>query len=256
MTNNRLRGLGWIPDVPDFRDYSLTANDLRAAGQGAPEASDLRSAMPRIWDQIDSSACTGFAGAAVNWHRQYVQGKECFEPSPLFIYYNARLLAGYAKYDIGSTIRDTMKSMGRWGVCREESWPFQTSAVTKAPTKTRYREAERHQSKIYRRVERDIDAMRICLSNDRPIVFGFAVYSSFASAEVEASGYAPMPQKGETMLGGHAAVKVGHIDSEEVFICRNSWSPDWGDGGYFYLPYGYAKDANLSDDFWTLDLVE
>lgn len=252
------RKFGWVPDLPDKRDekYMLTAWDLRAAGVGAPDTSDLRPDMPRIWDQGALGSCCGFAGAAAHQHRQRVQEKQCFEPSALYVYFNARNLAGNAKWDAGSTIRDTMKALGRWGACKEQNWPYIPEKFKTTPPKTTYREGAKNQSKIYRRIDRDIDAMRLCLSDNRPIVFGFTVYQSFMTADVEATGYVPMPQMGERALGGHAVVKCGHNDSEERFTCRNHWGPDWGDGGYFYMPYAYITDPNLSDDFWTLDLVE
>lgn len=255
---SKKHGFGWIPDVPDFRDnaYKLTAGDLRAAGISAPRESDLRPDMPPVWDQGSAGSCTGFAGNAVWWHRRRCQGDECFIPSHLLTYYNARLIAGWQKYDSGATIRDTMKVLGRWGACSETLWPYDISKLTAAPPRKAYREAERFQSKIYRRVDRDLDVMRLCLSDNRPIIFGFAVYESFISEEVASTGYVPMPQKGERLLGGHASVEVGHIDAEQVKICRNSWGPDWGDGGYFYMPYDFFTNPDLSDDFWTLDLVE
>ena len=252
------RSFGWIPDLPDRRDnmYSLTSDALAASGVTAPDASDLRSGMPRIWDQGPLGSCCGWAGVTAHWYRQNVQEQVPYEPSALYVYFNARNLAGYAKYDVGSTIRDTMKALGRWGACAESTWPYVPSRFRNTPSKASYREGAQHQSKIYRRVERSVDAMRLCLSDNRPVVFGFSVYESFMSADVEANGYVPMPQRTEKLLGGHAVVKCGYMDAEERFICRNQWGADWGEGGYFYLPYAFITDPNLSGDFWTLDSVE
>ena len=44
-------------------------------------------------------------------------------------------------------------------------------------------------------------------------------------------------------------------DSDQRFIMRNSWGTGWGQAGYFTMPYGYLMDSNLSDDFWTIRLV-
>ncbi|HVN47563.1 MAG TPA: peptidase, partial [Bacteroidota bacterium] len=32
--------------------------------------------------------------------------------------------------------------------------------------------------------------------------------------------------------------------------------PSWGLKGYFTLPYTYVLDENLSDDFWTIRVVQ
>ena len=45
-------------------------------------------------------------------------------------------------------------------------------------------------------------------------------------------------------------------DARDVFLIRNSWGNAWGDGGYCTMPYAYLVDSNLSDDFWTITLVE
>lgn len=249
-------GFGWIPDIPDVRDYQLTLSDLCGEAVEVPGAADLRRLMPPVLDQGAAGSCTGFAAAALHYYLQSAQDQQSFVPSPMFIYYNARLLYGATRYDVGATIRNTMKVLGRWGACDEKSWPYDLAKLNRQPPRYVYRVAERHQARAYRRLERSVDAIRLAVAADRPVVFGFSVYSGFESEEVESTGYVQIPARGESLLGGHAVVAVGYLDDEERLICRNSWGQDWGDNGYFYLPYGYITNANLSDDFWTLDLVE
>ena len=61
-----------------------------------------------------------------------------------------------------------------------------------------------------------------------------------------------MPSKNEKMLGGHAVLAVGYDDSKQVFIVRNSWGKEWGDNGYFYMPYAFITDKNMCSDFWSI----
>ncbi len=70
------------------------------------------------------------------------------------------------------------------------------------------------------------------------------------------TGNMPMPKSGENPIGGHAVLAVGYDNEDRVFIVRNSWGEGWGDAGYFYMPYAYLLDDNLSDDLWTIRLVQ
>jgi C1A family cysteine protease len=97
--------------------------------------------------------------------------------------------------------------------------------------------------------------MRGCLASGYPFVFGFTVYESFESQDVAKTGVVPMPSPNEQTVGGHAVLAVGYDDSQQRFIVRNSWGPDWGMKGYFTIPYAYLTQSNLSDDFWTIRLI-
>jgi C1A family cysteine protease len=98
--------------------------------------------------------------------------------------------------------------------------------------------------------------MRGCLAEGYPFVFGFSVYESFEREEVAKNGKVNMPKKNEAQVGGHAVMAVGYLQSSKRFIVRNSWGTSWGMSGYFTMPFDYLLDENLSDDFWTIRLVE
>ncbi len=97
--------------------------------------------------------------------------------------------------------------------------------------------------------------MKQCLINGYPIIFGMAVYQSFESEEVAKTGVVSMPKKDETYLGGHAIMAVGFDDIKQTFTVRNSWGKDWGDSGYFYLPYEYMTSTEYVNDLWTITKV-
>ena len=64
-----------------------------------------------------------------------------------------------------------------------------------------------------------------------------------------------MPTRGEQVVGGHAVMAVGYDDKQQRFIARNSWGADWGQKGYFTMPYKYLASRGLSDDFWTIRAI-
>lgn len=82
--------------------------------------------------------------------------------------------------------------------------------------------------------------------------FGFSVHDGFESQKMAKIGVLEMPAKGERMQGGHAVMAVGYDDKAERLIVRNSLGEDWGQKGYFTMPYAYVIARNLSDDFGTI----
>ena len=92
--------------------------------------------------------------------------------------------------------------------------------------------------------------MLICLAQGYPFVFGFAVYESFLTKQVQKTGRVAMPKKKERVIGGHAVLAVGYNQREKRFIVRNSWGQKWGISGYFTLPFAYFE--TLAADFWTI----
>jgi C1A family cysteine protease len=178
-----------------------------------------------------------------------------FMPSRLFIYYNERKIEGTVKSDEGANIRDGFKSVNKQGVCPETEWPYDISKFAKKPSCKCYRDAKKDVSINYKTINQTLIDIKSSLTQGFPIVIGISVYESFESAEVSKTGIVPMPKVNESCLGGHCTAVVGYDDSKNWWIVRNSWSDKWGDKGYFYLPYPYLTNQDLSSDFWNMTLV-
>ena len=239
---------GWIPDVPDQRDFLYSAVRPTLA---IPPHIDLRPTCSTIEDQGNLGSCTGNALAGAIEFLERKNGVPFVDASRLFIYYNERALEGTIKSDAGAMIRDGIKTMKNQGVCSETRWPYVISKFAAKPGAACYKEALKRQITSYHRIL-TLDDMRICLAEGFPFVFGFTVYESFESQEVASNGIVQMPQPSERSLGGHAVLAVGYDDEERRFIVRNSWGTDWGQKGYFTIPYEYLASRNLADDLWTI----
>ena len=177
-------------------------------------------------------------------------------PSRLFVYYNERLMEGTVSSDSGAQIRDGIKVLASQGVCSEQEWPYDTDKFTVKPSDACYKDASANTIKQYLRLDNtDIKQLKTCLAQGYTFVFGFTVYESFEGEDVASSGIVPMPDGSEQCMGGHAVYCVGYDDSKGAFKVRNSWGPNWGDGGNFWLPYEYMTNADLANDFWTIRLV-
>ena len=245
---------GWQPDLPDHRDFSYAAT--RAAIRKLPVRIDLRATCPPVYDQGNLGSCTANAIGAAFEFELMKQNVPEFMPSRLFIYYNERVIEHCIGSDNGAQIRDGIKSVNKQGVCPEKIWQYDIKAFAKQPGAKCYSEALKHQVLSYQRIVRDVNSMKGCLVEGYPFVFGFTVYDAFESATVAKTGKLDLPKKDEKVQGGHAVVAVGYDDSKKRFIVRNSWGPGWGLNGYFTMPYDYLLEENLSDDFWTIRIVE
>ena len=246
---------GWVPDLPDRRDLMYAAPPHVAVA--LPPKVDLRPKCPKVYDQGQLGSCTGNAIAAAHEFDQMKQNPTgAFQPSRLFIYYNERQMEGTVDSDSGAQIRDGIKSVGQQGVCPESEWPYDISQFRTKPSASAFQDAAKYKAILYQRVARSLAQMKGCLASGFPWVFGFTVYESFESPEVARTGMVPMPGTGENTVGGHAVMAVGYDDLQDRFIVRNSWGTGWGLKGYFLMPYAYLLDENLSDDFWTIRLVQ
>lgn len=246
---------GWLPDLPDQRDLIYTAP--RPPKKKLPAKADLRKECPSVYDQGQLGSCTANAiGAAFEFGLLKQNKTRDFMPSRLFIYYNERVIEHSVASDNGAMIRDGIKSVNKQGVCPEKQWPYDFNRFAEKPSPSCYTEALNHQVLSYHRVSRNLLQMKGCLTEGFPFVFGFTVYESFESASVAKTGKLNMPKKSESQVGGHAVMAVGFDDKSRRFIVRNSWGKDWGQNGYFTMPYEYLLAENLSDDFWTVRVVE
>jgi C1A family cysteine protease len=252
----RVQRYGWIPDIPDQRDFQYAA-PVQVVG-ALPSQVDLRAQGPQeIYDQGQLGSCTANAIAAAIEFDQMKQGlSDVATPSRLFIYYNERVMEGTVNSDSGAQIRDGIKSVAQQGDCPETEWPYDITQFQVQPPQQCYDDALQHKAVIYQSVARTLSQMKGCLAAGYPFVYGFTVYESFESDGVAQTGQVPMPSGDEQVIGGHAVMAVGYDDDQQVFIVRNSWGPNWGDGGHFYMPYAYFLDENLSDDFWTIRAVQ
>ena len=247
-------GFGWVPDLPDQRDLLYSAPIMVV--KKMPSKIDLRRKCPPVYNQGHLGSCTANAlGAAFQFVRRKQKLKN-FIPSRLFIYYNERVIIKTVNSDSGAYIRDGIKSLNKQGACPETEWKYIVEKFTEKPPKKCYDDALKCTIKSYQRLTNtSLNQLQGCLAEGYPFVFGFTVYQSFNTEEVAKTGVMPLPKRKEKVLGGHAVTAVGYDDNKQVIIVRNSWGKEWGDKGYFYMPYAYITNNNLCDDFWTIRIV-
>ena len=240
------RSYGWLPDIPDQRDFLYKAIQpvIRL-----PRKVDLRGLCSDIERQGDLGSCTAQALAGNIEFLDKISDFKYTDVSRLFIYYNERALMHTIRYDSGSPLRGGIKTLKNSGVCEETLWPYQISKFTRKPPLKCFTDAKKHRITSYHRIN-SLNQMLACLAEGYAFVFGFTVYESFESQEVLRTGIVHMPKKKEKAIGGHAVMAAGYDQTAKRFIVRNSWGKDWGKDGYCTMPFEYLQ--TLAGDFWTI----
>jgi C1A family cysteine protease len=252
----KLHTHGWTPDEADHRDHLFYVEPVSM--ERLPRSVDLRSKCPPIFDQGGKiGSCTANAVCnAFRFNLMQQKSEHRYQPSRLFLHFNAREIAGKEKQNHGAQIRDAMKSVAKHGICRERFWPYVAYHYAKKPPEHAYANALQHQSITYQRIAHQLLLLKACLAQGHPFVFGITLFSGFETVNMEKTGILHLPEKSETLVGGHTVLAVGYNDRSERFILMNSWGAKWGRKGYFSVPYAYLESHTLASDFWTIRAVE
>jgi len=212
---------------------------------------DLRNKFQPVYDQGDLGSCTANALCGiVGYDIPTLFG------SRLFLYYNERMIEGTINIDGGAYLSDGIESLQRYGLCDESDWSYDITKFAIKPNDQCYTNALNHRALQVQNINNDLLSMKNSLHNNEPFVVGIAIYSSFETLSVGITGMVPMPKKNDYLLGGHAVICVGYDDTKKVWIMRNSWGTNWGNKGYFYLPYQYLTNSNLSSDLWIIQKIK
>lgn len=237
------QGLGCVlrPPATEERGEASSVCEPRGAADHTKEGSPPRN-------QAREPSCVGFASAAA---REYV----LVDPellSPRFLYYWCKEKDG--RGDVEGTFLWTAERVLRdKGICREIICPYDSPHRT--PPKASETDAARFRTEAFVRLYHSNPAtmlrnMKCWLDQHGPFVAGVWVYQGWRRAAAEGTGRISLPADMEPRLGGHAICIVGYNDAEGYFVFKNSWGTDWGDRGYGYLPYEYAKNYCL--EAWGL----
>ena len=260
------RTYGAVKDRPDQRDRGMLRFTAPPARPLPAKISHAAKCGP-VKDQGQLGACTGFAGTA---HREFLarQYKAAdIVLSPMYLYWRERELEGTVNQDSGAQIRSCVWVLNHYGTCLESSDEYAPARFTVPPTAEQTEQAAQLKTGAYHRLS-TVDDMKSCLAygneNEQyTFVAGFAVYSSFESAQVARDGLMPVPNVArELLLGGHAVHFMGYDDtvrcpgtrSAGAFQVQNSWGRGWGQDGHFWFPYECAADPNIMWDAWMSHL--
>lgn len=281
-------GTGWLPPMPDMRDYSTENPSIKEMGKKLGLAvktptlkatSDLRQWCSPIENQLNLGSCTAHAGMGiVEYFERRAYGKH-IDGSRLFLYKTTRNLM-HVTGDTGAWLRNVMGALVLCGVPAESHWPYtdkpgaEPYGFDREPPAWLYAVADNYEALKYFCHDPQganippvnvLSTVKQYLAAGIPSMFGFWGFPSFNDTDVK--GGIPYPCPGERAIWGHAIVAVGYDDGKKIkntvcnkettgaLLIRNSWGKSWGDNGYGWLPYDYVLNR-LAMDFWSLLSME
>lgn len=272
------KGLGNIPDTPDVQDFSYQdvaealpkplVNSLNKA-ETAPKESDNRKYSSPISDQGIQGSCGGQAIISmVEALTKFVYGKY-YDMSPAYAYWNSRQMMGeqYTKIDSGSMNRLNVKGVVKRGCIPNKEFPYNEKVVNLAPTYTQMIDALDYQALKYFRVDSEpkydmalVEKMKLILAQGYNIFTGFTAYDFIYDVN-RRNPVLKYPSKTDRNIGGHAVLIVGHSNDintnvgQGAFLVQNSWGTDYGDRGFFWIPYEYFSNG-IGVDSWVITSIE
>lgn len=274
-------GTGWLPPLPDLRDYTEKADKIQPMaqkivrrqprGSGLPDKVDLRKWCSPVEDQGELGSCTAHAAVgAVEYFEKRAFGKH-MEGSRLFVYKATRNLLKKTG-DSGAWLRNAIGALVLCGVPPEKYWPYtdRDPEFDREPSSFVYAVADNFETLSYFRhdpegsdpgPEKVLASVQKYLAAGVPSLFAFYGFPSFEQAA--APGEIPFPGSGEKAEWAHAVLAVGYDQGRKIknlrtgketkgaLLFRNSWGKAWGEEGYGWIPFEYLN-KKLARDFWSI----
>lgn len=251
-----------IKSPVDTRDYLY-----KTTGKiiNLPERVDLRVFdRDGIQDQKWSNSCV--ANATISCVEILMSRAGKFQDmSRLFHYWWIRRFHGRQNQDVGASPRVAMRVIRDMGICPESTWPFDLSNVNTQPPQYAEDEAKQLAGGEYCSVDgvagsdEKLQNMKCALAEGYPIMIAAYMHNEFMgmqniatleeTAQIisEKTNYRPAG-----VMPGHAMAIVGYWEhnGKPHFLIENSWSTNWGCGGYALAPIDWV--STWVDEFWLM----
>ncbi|MGN0219724.1 MAG: C1 family peptidase [Muribaculaceae bacterium] len=203
---------------------------------------DLRQRFTPVKSQGSLGSCSAFAVTSVIEYMIRQLTGDIRNMSEAFLYYNAREAVGKQNENCGTSIYRIIKEAMTAGICDESHHQYDETNFSAVPSDLAFSEAQKCLVVKAMNVKVETDAIKSAIADGYPVVISARIFDSFGN---DRAGFVKMPTSDEISPReefSHAMVICGYSDDYKVFVVRNSWGEDFGDGGYCYMPYRYAEE--------------
>ena len=263
--SNRARGLGYLIDPEDPRDYSSERL------LGAPARTDviipasMRAFRGPPIEQGRAGSCTAHAlTRAIDMGLRYrlAQAKKASVVPPLasrrFLYFNGREQENVDRQAVGQPLKKVtdggafprliMRGAQKIGWPVEAEFPYfdDPTRINEVPPATAYRAAYDQVALTYYRIAQTgvarVAEVSRALAQGHPVIFGMFVDSAFMSNR---GAVIDKIDAADPDGGGHM-LTVLEVDHDKI-THDNWWGEDWGDGGVGHLSPRLFGSSIVSD---------
>ena len=210
-----------------------------------------------MYDQANMNSCSANATANLLSISDKHNKLKC-NISRLYLYFCSRWLDNnhiLPVEDQGASIKSVFNAF-QYHYIDEEKYPCFRHMTNEIPYKHIFEEAFNNAYPIvsYRQILQSKHSIKYTLYKLQvPILFGMTVYSNFMDLTKE-NDILPLPTTNDEAIGMHAVLIVGFDDETQTYDILNSHGPDWGNGGYFRMPYAYALNPDLCFEFYCVNV--
>ncbi len=225
-------------DTLDFRDQMY--NPPLVEVPTSIDLEEYKSVGVPILTQGNEGACTGFGLATVaNFLlRTRKVTKDTTQVSPRMFYEMAKKYDEWPgdKYS-GSSARGAMKGWHKHGVCADECWHYIPGGIDLTLNRDRADDARKRPLGAYYRVNhKNLISMHTALAEVRILYATADIHSGWKQPNrdtgiIEYQSNSPEYER----RGSHAFAIVAY--DHKGFWIQNSWSANWGMGGFAHISY-------------------
>lgn len=242
-----------IPDSPDYRDWIVESvhPSITSTGQETlPVLVDYSNDTPDVGDQGDYGSCVGWASVRGlrEWMYQKTTGKK-IHLSIRFVWMAAKETDHFEinsfVANAGTSVKTAFKVLKKYGVPESDFYKDDQELIFFNSLKEKrdfFFNASKFRIFNYYMLTTN-EIRKSHLANIGPFVVTVPINKTWQ--RVGANGIIEDKPEGP-IIGGHALLVVGYDDEHQRFKFKNSWGKAWGDKGFGYFSYTYAKDTMWS----------